>query len=503
MDLRLWVKKNQLGLHRKKEDEVMRFGKGLRKGLACGMVFVLVVTVFAAVPMSVIGGMTFTETKLTASDGAAGDLFSSAFHSKSGDTIVIGAWYDDDKGLDSGSAYVFVKSGTGWTQQAKLTASDGGPTDRFGISTSIDDNTVVIGAWSGDSPTASYSGAAYVFERSGTTWTQKAKLNANDAAAGDRFGHQVAISEDGNTISVGAPGDDKFAGSAYVFVKSETGWVQQAKLVASDRAASDLFGGGAAISGDTIVVKARGDGSNTGSAYIFFRSGTTWSQQGKLTASDAALTDEFGVRADIDGDTVVVGAWNDDDGGSNSGSAYVFVRSGTSWTQQAKLTASDAAAGDLFGLGISISGDTIVVGAHRDDAPYSDSGSAYVYTRSGTTWTQQAKLTASDGAAGDRYGQSVFIRGDSIMIGAPYDDDNGADSGSVYLYKIIPPNSPPVITSISGQIDPIAIDKSFSMKGTFTDPDSGDTHCVYDHPYRQGCSWCERYRDIHPICGCL
>ena len=192
--------------------------------------------------------------------------------------------------------------------------------------------------------------------------------------------------------------------------------------MASDGAASDEFGVSVAISGDTLVVGAHGDndnGTNSGSAYIFTRSGTlAWTQQAKLTASDGAADDEFGGSVAISGDTVVVGAvWNDDNG-TDSGSAYIFTRSGTAWTEQAKLTASDGAADDNFGNSVAISGDTVVVGAWHDDDNGTDSGSAYIYTRSGTAWTEQAKLMASDGAADDEFGDSVAISGDTVVVGA-------------------------------------------------------------------------------------
>ena len=212
---------------------------------------------------------------------------------------------------------------------------------------------------------------------------EQAKLTASDATAGDRFGFSVSI--DGNTAVVGAllhDDDGLSSGSAYVFVRSAGIWTQQAKLTASDAAANDLFGISVAIDGDTAVIGASGDrdaGFNTGSAYVFVRSGTSWTQQAKLTAGDAAADDTFGFSVSIDGDTAVVGAPFDDDAGNFSGSAYVFVRSGTSWTQQAKLTASDAAAGDLFGFSVSIDGDTAVVGVLLDDDAGTSSGSAYVF----------------------------------------------------------------------------------------------------------------------------
>ena len=188
------------------------------------------------------------------------------------------------------------------------------------------------------------------------------------------------------------------------------------KLTASDAAAGDWFGRYVAVSGATVVVGAPNDddnGSNSGSAYVFVRSGISWSQQAKLTASDAAAFDFFGVSVAISGDTAVVGANFDDGKGVDSGSAYVFVRSGTTWTEQAKLTASDAAALDQFGIEVSISGDTAVVGAFSDDDSGSRSGSAYVFVHSGATWTEQAKLTASDAAIDDRFGRSVSVSGDT------------------------------------------------------------------------------------------
>ncbi len=268
--------------------------------------------------------------------------------------------------------------------------------------------TLPLWALDVDDDAGSESGSAYVFVRSGTTWSQQAKLTAFDAAAIDQFGYSVAIS--GDTAIVGAYGDDdagSASGSAYVFVRSGTTWSQQAKLTALDAAASDQFGYSVAISGDTAIVGAYLDddaGSASGSAYVFVRSGTTWSQQAKLTASDGAASDLFGYSVAISGDTAIVGAYGDDDAGSDSGSAYVFVRSGTTWSQQAKLTALDAAAVDCFGYSVAISGDTAIVGAYLDDDAGSASGSAYVFVRSGTTWSQQAKLTASDGAASDQFG---------------------------------------------------------------------------------------------------
>ena len=269
---------------------------------------------------------------------------------------------------------------------------------------------------------------------------QVSKLLAiGDAAAYDSFGEAVSIS--GDTAVIGAYGDDDVAlgsGSTYIFTLSGSNWSQQAKLTAGDAAAYDSFGEAVSISGDTAVIGAPRDddgGSNSGSAYIFTRSGSTWSQQAKLTASDAAANDHFGYSVSISSDTTVVGAYWNDDAGSDSGSAYVFTRSGSTWSQQAKLTASDAAANDLFGGDVSVSGDTAVIGAQGDADAGSSSGSAYVFTRSGSTWTQRAKLNASDAAASDLFGRAVSISGETALVGAYLNDDAGNDSGSAYIFE--------------------------------------------------------------------
>ena len=283
-------------------------------------------------------------------------------------------------------------------------SSDGGAGDGFGYAVALDGDTVVIGAPSNDPGGIDEAGAAYVFTRTGTAWTLQAKLLPADGATGDWFGRDVGIS--GDTVIVGAPRDDdkgNNSGSAYVFTRTGTTWTLQAKLTASDGATDDGFGWrGVAVNGDTVIVGAWHDddnGANSGSAYIFTRTGTTWTQQAKLLPGDGAAGDEFGISAALEGDTVIVGSHWDDDKGSKSGSAYIFTRAGTTWTQQAKLVASDGATDDVFGRRVALSDDTAIVGAWKDRDNGFDSGSAYIFTRSGTTWTEQAKLLASDGGS--------------------------------------------------------------------------------------------------------
>jgi len=377
------------------------------------------------------------QAKIQASDLQADDQFgySVAIY---GNTAVVGARLEDTGGSNDGSAYIFTRSGTTWTQQQKIQASDRQASDSFGHSVAISGDTVVVGAVYEDTGGAG-AGAAYIFTRSGTTWTQQQKIQASDKQANDYFGYSVAIS--GDTVVVGASWEDtggQQAGAAYVFTRSGTTWTQQQKIQASDRQASDYFGGSVSIDGDTVVVGAIGEdtGANSaGAAYVFTRSGTTWTQQAKIQASDAQAVDQFGWSVSISGDIVVVGAYEEDTGGTNAGSAYVFTRSGTTWTQQQKIQASDAEAGDYFGYSVSISGDIVVVGAGGEDpSGFTDAGAAYVFARSGTTWTQQRKILASDFDSNDYFGRSVSIYGNTVVVGADHEDTGAADAGAAYIF---------------------------------------------------------------------
>ena len=283
------------------------------------------------------------------------------------------------------------------------------------------------------------------------------KLTASDAAAGDEFGHSVSIS--GDYVIVGAHGNDDAgskSGSAYIFYRNQGGsnnWGQQAKLTASDATTGDWFGGNVSISGDYVIVAAHGnddDGDKSGSAYIFEKPVDGWrnmTETVKLTASDAAAGDRFGSSVSISGDYAIVGANNNDDAGDGSGSAYIFYRDeggSNNWGQQVKLTASDAAASDYFGS-VSISGDYVIVGAHADDDVGTQSGSTYSFLRSGSSWSQKAKITASDGAAGDYFGIRVSISGNYTIVGAHNDDHSGkSNAGSAYIYHSIDDLSLPV-----------------------------------------------------------
>jgi hypothetical protein len=371
--------------------------------------------------------------KLLASDGAANDHFSEYAVALDDNTALIGAYYDDDKGANSGSVYVFTRTGTTWTEQQKLLAIDGAAGDNFGVSVTLSGDTAIIGA-PGDE---NLTGSAYVFTRTGTTWTQQAKLTAPDGVPDAFFGYPVSLS--GDTIMIGANQDDDngyWSGSVYVFIRTGTTWTQQAKLIASDGGVEDGFGYGISLVGDTALIGAIWDndyGNHSGSAYVFTRTGTNWTQQQKLLPSDGVTDAQFGISVSLDGNTALIGANRDDDNGLRSGSAYVFTRTGTTWTQEAKLIASDGATEERFGIDVALEGDTALIGSETPDNG-DNSGSVYVFTGTGNTWTEGQKLLASDGASVDWFGFSIALDGDTALFAASQDDDNGFNSGSAYIF---------------------------------------------------------------------
>jgi hypothetical protein len=387
--------------------------------------------------------------QLTAPDGTANDNFGSTV-AIAGDIAIVGAPADDVvttiapfANANQGSAYVFVRSGQSWVFQQQLTAADGAAGDAFGCAVALSGETAIIGASGHSVGGNANQGAAYVFTRSGTTWTQQQQLTVPDGAIADNFGCSVAIS--GETALVGANQDDVGTnldqGSAYVFTRSGTIWTLQQQLLATDGAANDRFGWGVAISGETALVGANhrdvGTNADQGAAYVFTRSGTTWAQQQQLIASDGAAGDRFGYAVALVGETAVVGAPFDDVGTkADQGSATVFVRSGAVWTQQQQLTAADGGINDDFGYAVALDGELALIGAYWDDVgSNANQGSADIFLRTGTTWGQLQQLTAADGASNDRFGCAVALSGDTVIVGA-YLDDVGANlqQGSAYVF---------------------------------------------------------------------
>ena len=371
--------------------------------------------------------------------------------------------------------------------QAYLKAGTTAAGDNLGYSVAISGDTAVVGMpFEG-----SGAGAAYIYVRSAGVWTQQGgKLTASNREANDKFGYAVAIA--GDTLVIGAPGEASNAsgangnqadnsasgaGAVYVFTRTGATWTQQAYLKASNPGAGDNFGGAVAVSGDTVVVGAPWeDGSSpgvngasnelatdSGAAYVFTRSGTIWSQQAYLKASNPGggvedftavppiivYGDNFGASVAISGDTVVVGAAGESSSttgvnstpnrlASSAGAAYVFTRSATTWNQQAYLKASNAEGGDGFGNAVAIAGDTVVVGASNEasasttqtDNTALGAGAAYVFTRSANSWSQQAYLKASNPGANDNFGSSVAIATDTVVVGAKGEDSSSTGVNS-------------------------------------------------------------------------
>jgi len=380
------------------------------------------------------------QNKLFALDGDYEDNFGVSVAIDE-DYAIIGARDDNDNGNNSGSAYIFKREGTTWAQQVKLLAFDGEEDDNFGWAVAIDGDYAIVGSRYDDDDGYS-SGSAYVYKREGTTWNFQAKLLPTVGYEGANFGWAVAI--DGDYAIIGAPRYGYIdRGCAYIFKRDGTAWTQQAWIYPSDPANNDYFGYSVSIFEDYAIIGAYVDddnGLNSGSAYIFKREDTSWSEQAKILAIDGEEHDHFGEKVSIYEDTVLIGALGDDDNGETSGSAYIFKRDGTTWTQQTKLNPLDAEAGDQFGSSVSICGDTAVVGAQFDDFIEYCSGSAYVFKYDGASWTQEKKLHAADMTYYALFGFTISTDGDSCIVGAIYDDENGDWSGSAYVNNKLTPD---------------------------------------------------------------
>jgi len=362
--------------------------------------------------------------------------------SSNGTTIAAGAPFRDNIGVAAGIAEIYVYGVSNWSWQASLT--DEFQTDaNFGDSIAIreDGNRVLVGA-----PYDNVDvGAAFLYNRIGISWGLTMKLVGSDTAAGDYFGKSVGIS--GNTAVVGAYYGNvsgSHPGAAYVYLISTGGVVtEQAKLTADDwlPGASMRFGWSVAIQGDTIVVGAPYDdegASTSGSAYVFERTGTNWMQSAKLTASDPHYYDQFGSDVEIDGDTIVVASYHKN-ASNYEGAADVFVRDGTNWVHQARLYASDPQYLSYFGYDVDISGDLIVAGApYAVSGGITNAGETYLFQRVGTNWTETAKFTPSSAIYDDESGWAVTLCGDRVVTVSNNEDVDGAeDAGALYVYDLI------------------------------------------------------------------
>ncbi len=374
-----------------------------------------------------------------ASDGAGGDLYGYSVD-VDGSRAIVGALFDDNgKGINSGAAYILEKNGLGqWVEVAKLLAPDGLANDQFGVSVAIDGGLVIVGSLKNAG-----KGAAYVFSGSGATWTLVKKLTASDGASSDDFGASVDITA--THAIVGALNDDApqvNRGSVYIFGKDQGGlnnWGQVIRQSASDGNTNDNFGVSVGIDGNFAVVGARYDddlGANSGMVFVLAKDQggvNNWGQLQKLVPSTGAAGDYYGSSVGISGNQIIAGSYLNDEQGNNAGSAYVFEYDGITWSEEVKLTASDATIADQFGISVSIESGVAVVGAHFDDDMGTNSGSAYVFTQSGIIWSED-KLTVPSVSTNDNFGFSVAIGGSSVVIGAYKDDISGLDQGSAYFF---------------------------------------------------------------------
>ncbi|MEW6210211.1 MAG: HYR domain-containing protein [Acidobacteriota bacterium] len=335
------------------------------------------------------------------------------------------------------------------TEVRKIQASDRQAFDAFGISVSISGDTVIVGALD-EGTSGSRAGAAYIFERNqggANNWGEVRKILASDRQDRDHFGGSVSIS--GDMAIVGATGEDtggSAAGAAYLFERNAGGannWGQVRKIQASDRQAFDAFGISVSISGDTAIVGANGEstgGLNAGAAYVFERNqggANLWGQVTKILASDREIGDHFGWSVSISGDTAIVGSPFEDTGDSNTGAAYIFTSVCDQWAEITKSQASDRDEFDEFGLSVSISGDTAIVGAPFEDTGGLQTGAAYIFERNqggANNWGEVRKILASDRQANDEFGESVSISGNTAIVGAKDEDTGGGSAGAAYLF---------------------------------------------------------------------
>lgn len=393
------------------------------------------------------------QMKLTSSIPSADTFFGNSV-SVSGRNAIVGAWGDDcDAGVNCGAVYAYHYNHSGWVEVQKLTASDATTGAVFGLSVSVDGDTALVGARSDSCADGTQCGSAYVYRYDRTEWIEEQKLIATDLARADWFGFSVSLN--GNTALIGSPFDDDCesrlasnCGSAYIYRFNGTNWVEEQKLIASDPGLADFFGATVSISGDTAVVGALGNncvaGVNCGAAYVFRFNGIAWIEEQKLIASDAKSQDRFGGSVSTSGNAIIVGSSSTDCAlGKDCGAAYVFRFIDSSWDQEQKLTASDAAIESAFGSAVSLSGNTIIVGADDD---YCEAGrkcgSSYIFRFDGSSWLEDQKLTASDSKVLDGFGVSVSLDRNTAVVGASNTEClEGNSCGSVYTFNCGPTHS--------------------------------------------------------------
>ncbi len=330
-----------------------------------------------------------------------------------GTMSVSGAPGDDTEGSSAGAAYIHRMAGPNWWEVVKLAPVELEAQDAFGQYVAVNGDVVAVAA-PGDDDAASNAGVVYVYRYDGLSWDLNQKIYASDASAWDRFGAAIAI--EGDVMVVGAPMDDpagSSSGSAYVYRDNGVEWIEEGKLIASSEVAGDSFGTSVSVFGDTILVGAPGDddgGSNSGSAYFFEYDGVSWGEVMEVRPTAPSASDFFGTSVSINGSYALVGAYGDDDGGTNAGAAYMYHHDGSYWQYNDKLIASTAASSDYAGYSVSIRGSMAAIGAPKADGQDANSGAVFIWSLpSGQTWSEQQTIHASDGATWDYFGRSVSM----------------------------------------------------------------------------------------------
>ena len=401
-----------------------------------------VVMIFGMLGPDVVRAQCPELDKLLASQGEAFDNYGSSV-AIDGSLAVVGAALEDGAGLDHGAAYVYRFDGSHWVEEQRLVAGDGEEGDWFGYSVAVVQDpveTIAVGAWYDDESGGVDSGSVYVFQHSGGSWQLDQKLIASDATAGAWFGTDVAL--DGDALLVGAMGDNvggEDRGSAYLFRSGRFGWLEEAKLTGSAGGNWDYFGSVVDVEGDVALIAAASADPGVvdgGAAYVYRKVGGVWTEEQILVASDAAAADFFGAGVDLDGEVAVIGSFLDDDAGIDSGSAYVYRYDGSSWIEEAKLIAPDGADHDRFGWSVAADDGCVLIGAPLDDEKGFDSGSGYTFASRGNAWAFDQKLAMGDGNVGDWGGLRVAIDGSRAIMASHLDDDLGLDSGSAGIFSV-------------------------------------------------------------------
>ena len=337
--------------------------------------------------------------------------------------LIAGAKDDTTQAGRTGAAYFFKYENDVWVEKQKVGPDNGADGDFFGISVSIYGNYAIVGS-NGNDAQGINAGAVFVYKNEDDLWIYKQKLMPHAGSGFDEFGIGVSIAKE--LIVVGAYSDAEngpFSGAAYIYSLVDDNWLEDDKVLPDDGASDDKFGRSVDTDGERVIVCGvlnDDQGEDSGSAYIFSKSGDTWQQEAKLLAPDGSANDRFGRSVGIDHEYAAVGAVLDDDNGNSSGSVYVYHDEANGWQMQQKIIAGDGQAEDFFGYSLSLADRYLIVGAHNDDDFGMNSGSAYLFSRTGVSWTQIEKYHADDSQEGDNYGESVFIDDTWISFGSPY-----------------------------------------------------------------------------------